>query len=486
MGLKRNFAYSIILTTANYLFPLIVFPYVSRCLGVYNIGICNFTDNVIQYFTMLSMMGMGVLGIREIAAVQNDPKSLNKVFSNLFYLNLTFTVISIATLIICINTIPQFCEYRELMYIGCFNIAANFLLLDWMYKGLEKFPYITKRTLIVKCLYVAAVFLFIHEPKDYILYYILTTLSVAINAAINLWHSRHFIKPVFSDISLSMYFKPFIKIGTYWVMTTLYASFYTLYLGFVSTPEYIGYFTTASKLIILTMSVYTAWTNVVLPRSSALLADGQNSAFNEIVEKSTRILFTIAIPIAIMGCFFSQDIIAVLAGAGYEGAYVSTAILMPLIFIIGYSQILIIQILMPMKKETVLFRNAVVGAVVGVSLGLLLVPRYLSVGASISWLTSEIVVLILSMAYVNRHIRICIPYMLLGKHILCHIPTAFLCLFISETFSGNIFERVLIGLGVVIIYTTFIQITYLREPFVLSFVETVKNSLKSHRRKDCL
>ena len=190
MGLKRNFLYNFIITSANYLFPLIVFPYVSRALKVYNLGICNFVDSIILYFTMLSMMGINILGIREIASVQNNAEQRNHVFSSLFFLNAIFTFISLIALFLCINLVPQFIQYRKLLYIGSIYVIANFLLIEWLYKGLEDFAYITKRTLLVKIAYIIAVFTFVHKPEDYILYYILTTLSVVINAAINLLHSK--------------------------------------------------------------------------------------------------------------------------------------------------------------------------------------------------------------------------------------------------------------------------------------------------------
>lgn len=88
MGVKRNFFYSAILTTSNYIFPLIVFPYISRVLGVNNIGICNFIDSIINYFVLFSMMGINILGIREVAQNKNNKEKLNKAFSSLFFLML--------------------------------------------------------------------------------------------------------------------------------------------------------------------------------------------------------------------------------------------------------------------------------------------------------------------------------------------------------------------------------------------------------------
>ena len=49
-----------------------IFPYVSRVLGVEYVGLVNFVDNTVNYFLLFATMGMSILGIREIAAVKND------------------------------------------------------------------------------------------------------------------------------------------------------------------------------------------------------------------------------------------------------------------------------------------------------------------------------------------------------------------------------------------------------------------------------
>ena len=86
MGLQKNFIYNSIITTSNYIFPLIVFPYISRVLGVTNVGVFNFIDSVVNYFVVFSMMGLSTLGVREIAAVRTDKEKLDKVFSSLITL----------------------------------------------------------------------------------------------------------------------------------------------------------------------------------------------------------------------------------------------------------------------------------------------------------------------------------------------------------------------------------------------------------------
>lgn len=52
MGIKSNFIYSSLLTVSSFLFPMLTYPYVSRVLGVTNIGVCNFVDSIINYDTV--------------------------------------------------------------------------------------------------------------------------------------------------------------------------------------------------------------------------------------------------------------------------------------------------------------------------------------------------------------------------------------------------------------------------------------------------
>lgn len=92
-SIKKNIIYSAILTTSNYVIQLVTFPYLSRILGVENIGIVNFVDGVVNYFIMISMLGLNILGIREVAKASNDISKRNSIFSVLFSINLCFTII---------------------------------------------------------------------------------------------------------------------------------------------------------------------------------------------------------------------------------------------------------------------------------------------------------------------------------------------------------------------------------------------------------
>ena len=125
MSLKKNIGYNSLLTLSNYIIPIIVFPYVSRILGVKNFGVFSFIDSILNYYVLFSMLGITTLGIREISKSKFNFQERNNVFSNLFVLNLISTTIVLVLFFASIFFIPKFFLYRNLLYIGSAKILFN-------------------------------------------------------------------------------------------------------------------------------------------------------------------------------------------------------------------------------------------------------------------------------------------------------------------------------------------------------------------------
>lgn len=421
-SIKINFLYSSILTTANYLFPLITFPYISRVLGVTNVGIVSFVDSIINYFILFSMMGINIVGIREIAKFKKDKQGLTRTFSSLFWLNTITTIGALVVLLVVSLSVHQLREHWNMMMVGAIKLFVNYLLIEWLYRGLEEFRYITIRTLVIRSVYVLAIFLFVKNKNDYEIYYFLTVLTIAINALINIIYSKHFVSFKIHKIELSRFFKPFFILGVYALLTSMYKSFNVAYLGFVCNETEVGYYATASKLHSMFLAFFSAFTGVMLPRMSSLISEGKVEEFKRLTQKSNNILFTSLVPWILFLTIYTPAIIEIIAGKGYEGSILPMRIVMPLLLVIGYEQILVVQTLMPLKKDDAILRNSLLGAIVGVFLNILLVNSFASIGSSIVWLISELVVLCSAQYYVSKYVGIFFPWNLFIKTLLYNVP----------------------------------------------------------------
>ena len=400
--LKKNIFYSGILTTANYIFPLITYPYVSRVLGVANIGACNFVDSIINYFLILSALGIGTVGIREIAKNKGNKPDLQKTFSQLFTINTISTTIALAVLLIAMHTVPKLQENYDLMWIGVLKLVFNYLLIEWFFKGLEDFKYVTNRTIFVRCLYVLSVFVFVRTTNDVSIYYFLTSATIVVNAIINLVYARRFIKFKLCFSSLKEQTKSVCTLGVYNILTSLYTTFNVAYLGFVSSETQVGYYTTSTKIHTIILMAFTAVTGVMMPRMASILSEKKYSEYGRLIKKSVLILLVFSIPCVIIIEVFAPLIIKIIAGSGYEGAILPLRIIAPLVLIIGIEQILITQSLMPMGKDKAVLINSIIGAIIGIAANLILVPYLASIGSAIVWLLSEIAVMLSAFYFFKR------------------------------------------------------------------------------------
>ena len=405
-SVKKNFAYNLLLTLSKYLFPLITYPYVSRVLGVTNIGICNFVDSLIDYFVLFSMLGVGSFGVREIARCKGDLDRRNKTFSSLVAMNFIGTIVAVVVLVVCTLYVPRLQEYRDFLWIGLVKLFFSLFLIEWLFEGLQEFKYITLRTIAVRTLYVISIFVFVHTPDDTVVYYALTVGTVFFNALLNWNYSKKFRKFIFSQINFRIFILPVLVFGYYRLLTYMYTTFNMVFLGFSSGDKEVGYFATATKMYSILMGVFTAFTNVMVPKVSELLSDGNRDKIQKIADDTFNVLTIVSLPVIIISLFCADEIIFIIAGAGYEGAILPFRIVIFLLLVIGMEQIVIQQFLMASTSNKSIFMVSTVGAVVGLLGNIILTTRLGAVGSALSWGVSELSVLMVGIYLVKKMMSI--------------------------------------------------------------------------------
>ena len=363
-----------------------------------------------------------------------------------------------------------------MMAVGSLKLVMNYLLIEWLYKGLEEFKFITLRSLVVKTLYVISIFIFVQSADDYLIYYLLSTLMIAFNAIINIVYSRKYVSIKIRGVNFSQYFHHFFILGIYTLLTSMYTTFNVVYLGFACSETEVGYYTTAVKIFGLLIAIYTAFTGVMLPRMSALLSEGKIKEFKLMLSKSNTLLFSFSIPIIFFSVVFAPLIVDVIAGAGYEGAILPMRIVMPLMLIIGYEQIIIIQALMPLKEDREILINSLIGALIGVIMNILLVPSFKSVGSSLVWIISEITVLCLAQHCIYKHIGNSFPWKDIIKNLIINIPLL-LILVLLNTICYNSFLLFGLASTITIIYFLAVHLLVTKNEVLLNVFNSLTKSL---------
>ena len=444
MSIKVNFAYKSLLTVSFYLMSFISFPYISRIFGVERLGLVNFVDNTVSYFLLFATMGINVLGIREIAAVKDDHIARSRVAAAILGINLLFTLVTLVVYFIVVASVPRLSQYSELFYIGSVKILFTAFLGEWFFTGIENFRYITLRSVAIRGCFIAAIFLFIRHAEQYWIYWLLSVAVVVINAVVNMAYVRRYIVFRWRDLFDLRYLKSNITLGVYAIMTSMYLTFNVMYLGLVTDTVEVGYYTTAFKLYSVVLGFFTAFASVMLPRMSAIMAQGDKVQFERLIDKSFSAVAIFSMPIIICAIILAPQIIFVLAGAGYEGAVLPMQIIMPAIALVGVSQVMTLQVLMPLKKDKILLIISIVGALTSLVANVLITKRLQSVGSAIILLGAEVIVTLLYIVFIRRKVGIRVPIIIFFREALLSVPSAIIAI-VSVRYISNPFVALAVG-----------------------------------------
>lgn len=446
-SLKSNFAYKGILTFCNYIIGFVTFPYITRVLGPSNFGLVTYALNTIDYFLLFATLGIATLGTREVASARGNKDEVNNVFSNLFGVNLWFSILALVILGFCITFVDSFDEIRTLLWIGCAKIFFKVFAVEWYFTGMENFRYITIRSLAINTLYVISVFLFVKDPGDYLLYFTLTISVVVVNSLVNFFYASRFIEFKLRRFFTFKYIGQNIKLGLYFIMSSMYITFNVMYLGMVSTPKQVGYYSTAVKLYFIILSLFSAYTTVMLPRMSSIVSHEQNTVFVKHIQRSYYLVLCTALPLITVSIFMAPGIISIVSGEGYDASILPMRILMPVMVLVWLSQIIVFQGLIPLKKDKILLTTSLLGACSSILINILITQKYGAIGSAITLVCCEIIVTSSYVIAIHKDRIIPLPkYKDIIVGILWSIPYAIICVISMMAMENDIHRALTAGI----------------------------------------
>ncbi len=473
-SVKFNFLMNLILTVSNVLFPLITFPYVARVLQPINNGKIAFCTSVISYFSMIALIGIPNYGIREVAKVRDDRDKLTKLVYELLLISLVMTIISITILVISIFIIPKFYQEKELFFINAIGILLNTIGVNWLYSGLEQYQYITIRSIIFKVISIIAMFLFVKEPSDYILYGTITVLASGGSNIFNFFNMRKFINfRVKEKLEIKKHMKPILIFFATVLATSIYVNLDTVMIGFINGNVEVGLYSTSLKIRSLVLSVITALGTVLMPRLSYYIKNNQKELFKETIVKCINFISLISFSICIFIVIYAKECILFIAGNDYLLAVSSLRIVIFTIVFVGFSNITGIQILTPLGLERKLFISIVYGAIIDFILNMFFIPLYKSNGAALATLIAEIIVLAVQCYYLKEFIREIYKKLTILKYVVFTLIASVIVILFKNYFTFNVFTSLLIGafiyfgIGILLLIIT-------KDPFIKMGFEFIK------------
>lgn len=482
ISVKKNFIMNAILTVSTFVFPLISFPYVSRILLSAGTGRVAFANSIIEYFLLISALGIPTYGVRACAQVRDDKEKLSRTALELLIINVIMCLISYVLLVIAVIVIPKLRNERILLFIISSTLIFSAIGMEWLFKALEQYTYITLRSIVFNAIAIIAMFLLVHQQSDYIIYGAIGVGASSLGYILNIFHARKYIslKPL-GSYDLKQHLKPILVFFSMACAVTIYTNLDKVMLGFMKTDTDVGYYHAAVKVKMILVALVTSLGTVLLPRVSYYVQQGKMEEFKRVTRKAINFVFVFAVPVMVYFMIFAKNGVLLLSGADFMGAVVPMQILMPTLLFIGLTGLLGIQILVPLGKERFVLYSEIAGAVVDLILNAILIPKLGATGAAIGTLVAEAVVLIVQLiALRTDHIQEAFRPVQYGKIILavaCGCAASFWVLLLH---LGN-FATLLIS--AVLFFAVYAGILLLlREPMAGEVLEILTRFLKGEKQ----
>lgn len=224
-----------------------------------------------------------------------------------------------------------------------------------------------------------------------------------------------FTKKVFSNYSNYKYvfnlslIKKILKFGIIIALSGAFGMIFgridTFLLSLLNSLEEAAYFQVIFPLVKALWDVGSILSVVLLPIISEMWSKKHFEKFNKELEKLYSYTLIILIPLCSFLFVYSKEIIILIYGVKYLAADLTLKILSVAVIVKAITKINNV-ILVGINKPAKLIKYVLVGSFLNISLNLMLIPIFGSVGASISLLASFLCILILSFVDIKKHTKI--------------------------------------------------------------------------------
>ena len=480
-SVKFNFIMNFILTLSNFIFPLITFPYVSRILQASGLGKVGFATSIIVYFSMIAMMGIPTYGIKACAKIRDDSYKLTKTVYELLILNTIFLAFALTLLLLSVIFIDKLYIDKELYIILAFSMLFNVLGIEWLYKALEQYSYITIRSIFFKIASLILLFVFVKESNDILPYAMLTVLASVGAGILNFYNLRKIItlyKITFKQLEITKHIKPSFTFFLLTISITIYVNLDSIMLGFMTSDDNVGYYSAAVKIKQILVSLVTSLGAVMLPRLAFYYEQKRFDEFKALVKDALDFILIVSLPLTIYFTLYAKDAILLLSGESFLASVEPMQIIMPTVFFIALSNLMGWQILVPMDREKQIVFSTIIGAVIGGIINFFAIPHLGVNGAAIANLCAECAVVIVQVVLLRKFIFPILAKINIWRMLMALLISTWIVLIVSF----NLSEFINLLLSSILFFGCYlVSLLILKEPVVYQIFSSVLNKIKLKR-----
>ena len=472
VNIAKNTSY---FTLALILQKVISFSYfiiIARAIGPENLGKYYFAISFTTIFAIFIDIGMVHVLIRETAKAKSNAE---KYFRNVVGLKVILAVLSLLTVFILINLMGYPELSRDLVYLSSIAMILDSFTLTFfgLSRGFHNLKFESVAVVIYQFIILALGTLFLN--LGYSLRWLMGVLVFAsftnflYASSIVRWKWKIKIWPRFNfefNRQIIMMAMPFALFG---IFQRFYTYFDSILLSLLAGDMYVGLYSVAFKIVFALQFLPLAFVASLYPAMSAYYVKDKKQLASSF-ERAMNYLTMVSLPIS-FGIIVLADQIILIFNQGYLGSILPLQIIIASLFFI-FATYPVGSLLNACDRQKINTINMSIVLVASIVLNLILIPRFQAVGASITVVATNALLLILGFVWVPRITEI--NYIKIFKVLGQSLASVFLMAFVLFNIREFLNVLVLIPAGGFI----YISFLYLFGGFTSQDVSEIIKSFK--------
>lgn len=473
--IKKNYIFNLLYQIVTISVPLVTAPYLSRVLGANQIGKYSFAQSIIAYFVLFSALGTSLYGQRYIAGTLAKKQENAAPFLEILSIRVVGVILSAFVLSVLVYSGTN---DKMLYYIASLELIAVAFDLSWFYQGQECFNILALTNGVAKIVGTVLIFILVKNENDLNIYVACYSGSILFGNILQWFFLKKYLRGKISGkLRVFRHILSSVKLLISQIAIQLYTVLDKTMIGLITKDDFQnGYYEQSQKIVKTLVAIITAMVAVMASRIAIIWNEkGENykQTISELMSFSFRIVFCLAFPIMIGTIVISPRIVPLFFGIGYEPVVNMLRLLAVIIPIIGCSNIIGLQLLVPSNREKLFTKSVIVGSIVNVIANLILIPRYAAMGAIAASVVAESMVTLTQFLFARKELymrKICVEA---GRYLGYSLFMGLIGAVLSNKMSSSIWSLAMIVIICMVVYGGLLFI--FRDP-ILKLFGTEKNS----------
>jgi len=400
----ENYFSVAILNGVNYIFPLLLIPYLTSVLGVGGYGKYAFSLAVLQYLSIIINYGFNYSATKDIAIYKGDELKVIEIFSEVIWTKLALTLFCVLILTIGLLVFGADAEMLWIYWGGIGMLIGHAITPIWFFQGIEKMRNITVVSFVTKLIGFLLVIIVVKQPEDLKYVNFLQSTGFLAGGLVALWISYLSGIRKFHAIYIEGLKK---QLGKGWqiFISTLGMNFYresnVIILGIVTSYDTVGLYAAAEKMIKAIQSFVNPMAQAAYPYFSRKVESDKATSINILMKVTGVVCVALTVCVAVL--FSLSDIlISSFLPEEYLKSITNFNLMLPVIVFGAVNYFLGIVGLINLGKESSFTYSVLRVGLLSIVLCYLLSLFYYDIGASVTMVIVELLLSLQLFYYLRK------------------------------------------------------------------------------------